>query len=153
MTYADLFQADSILLNMESTDADGILQGLTDGLVSMDSSLASRRDEIYTALRAREERGSTGTDGVGIPHVKLPGIDRAYAIVGVHQAGIDFAALDDEPVHVFFSVLRPEDGAEEHIGLLRWIASIAQHDDFVNFALQARDGNSILELLSELATA
>mgnify|MGYP006414736599 FL=1 len=153
MTHSNLFQADSILLNMESNDADGILQSLANGLVSMDSSLASRRDEIYQALSAREQRGSTGTDGVGIPHVKLPGIDKAYAILGVHQGGIDFAALDGEPVHVFFSVLRPEDGPEEHIDLLRWIAGIAQHEDFVSFALQAQDGKSILELLSELATA
>ena len=85
--------------------------------------------------------------------MKLAGVSTVSAIIGIHQAGVDFNALDGQAVQVFFSVIRPEEGAEEHLGLLRWLASIAQHEDFVSFACQAKEAQEVLDLLSELASA
>ena len=153
MAYSQIFSTDSVLLNMEGADASEVLGHLTDALCARNSELAGRRDEVLQALVERESRGSTGADGVGLPHVKLAGVSQVTAIIGIHQSGVDFNALDGQPVQVFFSVIRPEEGAEEHLGLLRWLASIAQHQDFVSFACQAKEAQEVLDLLSELASA
>lgn len=153
MTYTDLLSPSSILLDVQASDSDEILRLLAAALVRQDPALAGRQDELYQALLAREAQGSTGQQGVGIPHVKLAGIDRAGVVVAVHRDGIDFRALDGEPVHVFFSVVRPLEGADEYLGILRWIAGIASHQDFVSFARRASDPVEVLDLLTELSAA
>lgn len=153
MTFTDLFRAEAILLDLNESDADSVLVRLAQSLASLESELSGREDEILAALQERESRGSTGSQGVGIPHVKLPGLTKVTAVLGVHRAGVDFRALDGEDVQVFFSVIRPEDSAEDHLELLRWIAGIAQHEDFVSFACQADSTEQIQELLGELSAA
>ena len=153
MTYTDLLTTDSVILDLQGGDADEVLGLLADQLVKQDPALDGRRDELYEALREREARGSTGQQGVGIPHVKFAGAEKVSVVIAVHQEGIDFRALDGEPIHVFFSVVRPEEGAEEHLGILRWIAGIASHQDFVGFSRQATEPAQVLDLLSELSPA
>ncbi|MDP7560816.1 MAG: PTS sugar transporter subunit IIA [Planctomycetota bacterium] len=112
-----------------------------------------RRDDIYNGLVEREAQGSTGQQGVGIPHIKLSGISKVSMVVGIHKEGLDYDALDGEPVHVFFSVIRPEEGTEDHLDVLRWIAGIAGHQDFVSFARQASETGQVIDLLTELSPA
>jgi mannitol/fructose-specific phosphotransferase system IIA component (Ntr-type) len=153
MTYSELFPPEAILLNLDQADADDVIEVLAQTLIQLDPALAGREAELIQALKDRESKGSTGSQGVGIPHVKMAGASKVSAVVGVHQNGVDYNALDGEDVHVFFSVVRPEEGADEHLGLLRWIAGIAQHQDFVSFSCQANSQKQIVDLLSELATA
>jgi len=153
MPHAALFTEGSVLLDLQSDDSEGILASLVDAMVAANDSLTPRREEALQALIAREAEGSTGSEGVGIPHIKLPNFDSIAVAIGVHQAGIDFAALDGEPVHVFISILRPEDQTEEHLDMMRWIAGVAQHQDFVSFARQATNVQQVLDLLTELASA
>lgn len=153
MTFTDLFRAEAILLDLNEPDADSVLARLAQSLASLEPELAGREDELLNALQERESRGSTGSQGVGIPHVKLPGLTKVTAVLGVHREGVDFRALDGEDVQVFFSVVRPEDSADDHLDLLRWIAGIAQHEDFVSFACQASSTEQIQELLGELSAA
>lgn len=153
MTFTDLFPANAILLDLDEPDADSVLTRLAGALTSLDADLNGRDSELLAALQERESRGSTGSQGVGIPHVRMPGLSRVTAVLGVHRNGVDFRALDGEDVHVFFSVVRPDETADEHLDLLRWIAGIAQHEDFVSFACQASSTDQIQELLGELSAA
>lgn len=152
MAYSQLFPPDSVILDMDGADSSEVLGQLSARLCARSSELNGREGEILQALIDREARGSTGADGVALPHVKITGISQVAAVIGIHKAGIDFNALDGQRVHVFLSVIRPEEGAEEHLGLLRWLASIAQHEDFVSFACQAEASEEVVALLSELAS-
>lgn len=142
-----------IVLDLQAGSRDEVLSALAAALARMDPELGQRREELLRALREREQRGSTASQKVAIPHVKLSGLKRVSLVVAVCQRGVDFQALDGEPVHVFFSVVRPAEGAEQHLSLLRWIASVALHKDFVPFARQARTPEQIIDLLYELAPA
>lgn len=153
MTYVELFHEQAVLLDIQASDSDGVLAALVDGLVASNADLAPHKEALQAALVLRESEGSTGSSGVGIPHVKSPHTDKVTVVLGVHQAGVDFNALDGEDVNVFFAVIRPESNADAHIGLLRWIASIAKHEDFVSFACQASNGGQVVDLLTELAPA
>jgi mannitol/fructose-specific phosphotransferase system IIA component (Ntr-type) len=153
MNYVDLFSEQSVLLDLQVSDSDGALAAMVDRMIVINPALAERRDELLAALVERESQGSTGDAGVGLPHVKMSGLDDVTVVIGVHTAGLDFAALDGGPVHVFFCVVRPEEGADEHLGLLRWLAGIAKHEDFVSFAVQSKEAQHVVELLSELAAA
>jgi mannitol/fructose-specific phosphotransferase system IIA component (Ntr-type) len=153
MSYPDLFREEHVLLNTPAGDAGSVLSALADVVVKGNAELEGREAEILAALETREAQGSTGSQGVAIPHVKVAGLTSVSIALLVNRDGVDFRALDGEAVNVFFGVLRPEEKAEEHLGLLRWIASVAQHEDFVSFACQADSPAQVLELLHELTTA
>jgi len=153
MTHNDFLSADAVILDLDAADRDQVLGALADALVQRDPELAGRRDDIYNGLVEREAQGSTGQQGVGIPHIKLSGISKVSMVVGIHKEGLDYDALDGELVHVFFSVIRPEEGTEDHLDVLRWIAGIAGHQDFVSFARQASETGQVIDLLTELSPA
>ena len=153
MNFVELFKPESIILNLEAFDSDSALASLADAHIANNPALAERKDEILETLRVRESEGSTGASGVGIPHVRLDGLADVSIVIAIHKEGVDFNALDAEDVHVFFSILRPAGGPEDHLDLLRWVASLAKHEDFVSFACQASDSTQIIDLLSELAEA
>ncbi len=153
--YAEHIPESAVLLHLECEDRDDVLQRIAEALAAQDPALADRAEELCNALRDRESEGSTGQQGVAIPHVKLSGIETIRMVVAVVPGGVEFAALDGAPVKVLFGVVRPavDDPAaqEEHLAVLRWIAGIASHQDFVNFACQAKTPRQVVELLSELA--
>jgi mannitol/fructose-specific phosphotransferase system IIA component (Ntr-type) len=56
----------------------------------------------------REELGPTGIgEGVAIPHTWHPAIDRTMGALVISRAGLEFEALDHQPVHVVFLLLTP----------------------------------------------
>lgn len=153
MNFSQHLSSRSVLLGLQATDPHGLMQELVEGLVASNPELAPRRAELLAALKDREAQGSTASQGVAIPHVKLPGISQVTLVLGVHRQGMSFRALDNEPVHVFFSIVRPLETADQHLDLLRWCASLAQHEDFVSFARQTQSVQEVLNLVNELAPA
>ncbi|MHC4264130.1 MAG: PTS sugar transporter subunit IIA [Planctomycetota bacterium] len=118
-----------------------------------------RADDARAALEAREKLASTGVGkGVAIPHVKLPGLDRAVCSLAIHPEGVEWNALDGEPVQIFFVVLRPDVETEEydperHLEMMRWIARLARNEDFRRFAIGSKNRTELVDLLKEMAQA
>jgi len=138
---------------MDATTSDQALEAMANALATNNSELNGREREVFEALQAREAQGSTGQHGVAIPHVKLESLESVQMVVAVSPAGIDFQALDGELVHVMFGVVRPAEAAEDHLDILRWLAGVAGHQDFVSFACQAKNQQEFVDLLSELTAA
>ncbi|MEO0651340.1 MAG: PTS sugar transporter subunit IIA [Planctomycetota bacterium] len=116
-----------------------------------------RAADARAALEAREKMASTGVGkGVAIPHVKLEGLERAVCSLAIHPEGVEWSALDGEPVQIFFTVLRPADETDEHdperhLEMMRWISRLARHDDFRRFAIGATKKTELVDLLKEMA--
>ncbi|MGS2721379.1 PTS IIA-like nitrogen regulatory protein PtsN [Paraglaciecola aestuariivivens] len=78
---------------------------------------------ILASLICREKMGSTGIgNGIALPHGRLRDLEKVLAIVVTTEHGIDFDAIDNAPVDVFFAILVPENKASEHLGTLSAIA-------------------------------
>ena len=112
----------------------------------------ARRDEVLKILTDREERGSTAFGGgMAVPHARVPRLRKAFGLVARSQAGIDFKAVDGEPVKVFVMLVSPESRSDEHLATLRWISMAARDPDFQSFILQAKTPEDVLEVLHERA--
>jgi excisionase family DNA binding protein len=86
-----------------------------------------RQAEIFfQALKAREDLCSTCVNGgVAIPHARnaLVGlVDKPLLAYGRHPAGIDFGALDGQPVHHYFLLCAPS--VREHLKLLARLSRV-----------------------------
>jgi len=110
----------------------------------------SGADRVLEALLAREQVLSTGIgSGIAVPHAISEAIASPHLIVGLSQTGVDFRAMDDAPVHVFFVLLSPPDRAGHHIRLLARIARLARHPEFLDGLRECRTGEEVLSQIHE----
>ncbi len=155
--YWKLFKPKACSISLSSTAKEDALKEIVTNLVkggALDEKLES---DAVDALLKREELASTGVGmNVAIPHVKLAGLDAAVATLSVHAEGMEWAAVDGEPVNVLFTVLRPENPGEthdpeKHLEMMRWIARLARERDFRRFAMQATTRKQLVDLLKEMS--
>src|SRR3989338_6255030 len=67
---------------------------------------------IVKALIERENLGSTGIgQGIAIPHGKTDRVKRLIAVLGISKHGVNFDALDGEPVFIFFLLVAHKETA------------------------------------------
>jgi len=149
------FKAAACSVELRGASKAEVLGELVQQLVRGRALTRARAAAAERALVERERVASTGVGrGVAIPHVPLPGLERAALSLCVHRAGVAWDALDGQPVHVIFTVLRPERAGKEHdpdahLGRMRWIARVGLDADFRRFALDASGAAALIELLRE----
>ena len=140
----------AIITSLKSSKRDEVLGELLDALVAADAIGADRRDPYLKEALKRERKGSTGFGhGVAVPHVKASGLDRLTVAIGISEAGVDFNALDKQPVHSIFLLISPEERPEEHIDAMEAIFGNLSKDQFRRFLRQAADVKEIITLLEE----
>jgi PTS system nitrogen regulatory IIA component len=85
---------------------------------------------IFESLIAREKLGSTGFgNGIAIPHCRMTGCNSPLSAVLRLEAPVDFDAIDGAPVDLLFVLLVPQAATDEHLELLRQIASMLDRED------------------------
>jgi mannitol/fructose-specific phosphotransferase system IIA component (Ntr-type) len=81
--------------------------------------------KLLKALTAREKVGSTGFGGgIAIPHCRLASVDDFVVGVVAVPGGVDFDALDGEPVRVIAFIIAPEGQPDAHIRLLSGVSEV-----------------------------
>jgi len=150
MKLTEIVVEGAIVPSMSSTDRDAAIEELVSKLVEAGAADPSVKDALVTRLLDRERKGSTGFGrGVAVPHVKHASITGMAAAVGISQDGIEFNALDRQPVYSIFLLLSPEDRPEEHLQAMEVIFKNLSKDTFRRFLRQAGTVEEVVELLDE----
>jgi mannitol/fructose-specific phosphotransferase system IIA component (Ntr-type) len=106
--------------------------------------------ELLDRLLAREAEQSTGVGGgLALPHAIVPGLEKTVLVVGRAGEGLDFAALDSQPVDLFFLLLSPPDAADEHLRLLARVARIIIAEEMLAKLRSAPGPQELFRLLIE----
>ena len=104
--------------------------------------------DIFESLIAREKLGSTGFgNGIAIPHCRLSGCSSPLCAVLHLEAAVDFDAIDGAPVDLLFVLLVPEAATDEHLELLRQIASMLDRADIRERLRQASDSQALYQIV------
>ncbi|MCP1606243.1 PTS IIA-like nitrogen regulatory protein PtsN [Pseudomonas citronellolis] len=107
--------------------------------------------DIFESLVARERLGSTGFgNGIAIPHCRLTGCKAPISAILHLDAPVDFDALDGAPVDLVFVLLVPEAATEEHLELLRQIASMLDRSEVRERLRRASDGDALYQIVVEV---
>ena len=139
-----------IVPSLGSADRDAVILELVDALVAGGSAPAKIREELAARVLDRERRGSTGFGrGVAVPHVKHKGVGSMAAAIGLSTRGVDFNALDKQPVYSVVLLLSPEDRPEEHLQAMEVIFKNLSKDTFRRFLRQATSVAEVRTLLEE----
>lgn len=150
MKLFDIVVKKAIIPNLAATERDSAIAEAIDALVSAGALSPELRDDFIKAVVKRENRGSTGFGhGVAVPHVKHPSISKMAVAIAVSQAGVEFNALDRQPVYSIFLLLSPEDQPEEHLDAMEAIFGNLSQERFRRFLRQARSVADIVTLMEE----
>ncbi len=148
MKICDFLNVKAISADLKAMTKEGVIRELAGLLAKM--SVVKDEKKITKILLDREALGSTGIgQGVGIPHGKCGNVQELVVACGVSKRGVDFNALDGEPVYIFFLLLAPENSAGPHLKALARISRLLK-DKFVRENLiHAKDEGEILRILKE----
>ena len=150
MKLMEIVNKDAIIPELKATNRDEVISELVDSLVTAHKVTEEQRDEFVKAIIRRENKGSTGFGhGVAVPHVKHADIKTMQIAIGNSPDGVDFKALDREPVYSIVLLLSPEDQPEKHLDAMEAIFSNLSQDTFRRFLRQATTSEEVLTLLNE----
>jgi len=140
----------AIIPRLNGTSRDEVIAEMLDAVMGAGGAPSAIRDELLARILERERKGSTGFGrGVAVPHVKHTGVAKLSAAVGLAPRGVDFNALDKQPVYSVFLLVSPEDRPEEHLQAMEVIFKNLSKDTFRRFLRQAGSTEEVRALLEE----
>lgn len=146
MNLGSLTDPQLVYPDLAARDVAGVLRAFADRVAEL--GYVPDADRLYEKLLEREQLGSTGIgSGVAIPHCKMKGLDRAILAVGASRRPIEFGAVDDQPVRLFFLVVSPNDAPAIHLQVLSAISKWVKADHHVERILELHDREAIYRLL------
>ena len=144
----------ALIPDLKAEKREDVVKELIESLINAGSIDSDLREEFTKAVLSRERKGSTGFGhGVAVPHVKSSKVDKIIVTIGISEKGIDFNALDKQPVYSLFLLLSPEDRPEEHLDAMEAIFANLSQEQFRKFLKQASTVEEILTLLDEADTS
>jgi len=118
----------------------------TSELIANETQILSA-DQIYTALLAREQLGSTGIgNGIAIPHCRVAGCDKVTGALVTLEEGIDFDAIDSRLVDLLFVLIVPAEEMEEHLKVLSAVATLFHQSGFCERLRRASSSQELFEI-------
>lgn len=150
MKFSDFICFDAVVPQLSSSDRDGVIAELVSSLHKAGKLGKGNRDKIAKAVISREREASTGMGkGVAVPHVKHKAVKDVVATVGLCGAGIDFSALDKQPVYSVILLISPVDFPDKHLQAMEKIFQHIQQEKFRKFLRQCQTAEQIEDLLTE----
>jgi mannitol/fructose-specific phosphotransferase system IIA component (Ntr-type) len=153
MFLKEIFPVECIRIGLESEDKDELFEELVEAFVSGRAMYADRA-AILSAIREREALMSTGIKkGIAIPHGKSPCVNGVAGVLGISRKGIDYDALDGEPVYLVFLLLSSPDGSEQHLRILKKLAVLLENPSFQSDIAASRnpqEAQRVLEKYEEI---
>jgi len=109
-------------------------------------------DDIYTALLAREQLGSTGVgNGIAIPHCRVPGCKQITGALVTLDEGIDFDAIDSQSVDLLFVLIVPAEETDEHLKVLGKIAELFHSEAYCKALREAGSDRELYDTAVRLS--
>lgn len=147
MELREFFSPDAVALDLQGSTKDEVLKELI-GLLGLDE---KSEGMLYKMLKRRENLGSTGIGrGIAIPHCRSLVVSRLRVAFGRKTAGIDFKAMDEQPVHFLFLIVAPPlEVSNQYLPVLGRIAQFGKEPDVPERLMAIRTPEEFMALLAE----
>lgn len=146
MDITDLITRERIVCDSEVASKKRVIEVLSELLATGQPDLTAR--PIFDSLIGRERLGSTGLGyGVALPHGRFSQSQHAIGAFLKLGKGVDFDAIDRQPVDLVFGLLVPDHYTDEHLKILAYLAEMFSDRAFCQ---QLRETDSDLLLFERL---
>ncbi|WP_299617576.1 PTS IIA-like nitrogen regulatory protein PtsN [Pelagibius sp.] len=122
MELSDLIAPESVVPSLRVTSKKQALQELAKKAAEL---TGQPERALFEVLIERERLGTTGVGhGIGIPHGKLPELERLHGLFARLESAIDFDSIDEQPVDLIFVLLAPETAGADHLKALARVSRL-----------------------------
>ncbi len=111
-------------------------------------------DAALDQIMARESTESTGIGkGLAVPHARVPGMKQLACAVGRAPKGLDFMAVDRQPVHLVFLICYPPSDQTTYLNFIATVSKLLSDPEHLRGMLDAESPDAMHAILEELSTA
>ena len=148
MNLGDILQKEQILDDLRANNRWEAIEELIGALVQSGKIKPSDREAITAVVKKRETSMSTGIGfGIGIPHASTELITEVTGAFGRSKRGVNFDALDNQPVTLVMLFLVPQGQFQKHLHTLANIAKLLHNKDFRRALEEAPDSEAMLRII------
>src|SRR5215475_899680 len=145
MDLGDILGPEQILPGMNASNRWEAIDELINNLITTGKIKPEHHDAISSVVKKRESSMSTGIGfGIGIPHASTDLIHEVVGALGRSKKGINFDALDNQPVNLVMLFLVPQGQFQKHLHTPANTPKRRQKAKFRPALNQAPDAEAIL---------
>ena len=150
MKLRDFVCCQATITEFQASDRDGVIKELVRSLDKAGRIEKGKCEGVIREVIKRENEASTGLGkGVAVPHVKHKAVKDIVAAIGQSSTGINFFALDKQPVYSVILLISPVDDPDKHLQAMESVFRHLQQERFRKFLRQCRNAEQVKDLLIE----
>jgi mannitol/fructose-specific phosphotransferase system IIA component (Ntr-type) len=150
MNLGDILGPDNILPELQAADRWLAIDELISNLVTTGKIKLEHREAVAAVVKKRETSMSTGIGfGIGIPHASTDLIYEVVGAFGRSKKGVNFEALDNQPVNLVMLFLVPQGQFQKHLHTLANIAKLLHKKEFRQALEEAPDAAAMYKIIKE----
>lgn len=147
MEITDLLVKNAMIMDMQATDKLGAIDEMVDKLY--ETGRITDKVLFKEGILNREAQTSTGLgDGVAMPHAKNEAVKEATILFAKSNKGVDYEALDGQPVYLFFMIAAPAGANDTHLAALASLSKYLMQDGFIAKVRETKTPDDVIALFS-----
>jgi len=151
MKISDFLSPADVALDVRESDKTRLLQQLSSQAAAK---VGLSANEVCTQIIKREELGSTGVgNGVALPHARLRGLSTPFGLFARLRHGIDFEAIDNQPVDIIFLLLLPDGAGASQLNALASVSRALRDPETLQRIRSAADRDSLFQAIVDSSAA
>jgi mannitol/fructose-specific phosphotransferase system IIA component (Ntr-type) len=150
MDLGDILGPEQIIPDLQASNRWEAIDELINNLVATNKIKAEHREAVSAVVKKRESSMSTGIGfGIGIPHASTDLIYEVVGALGRSKKGVNFDALDNQPVNLVMLFLVPQGQFQKHLHTLANIAKLLHKAEFRQALEQAPNAEAMLQTIRD----
>jgi len=138
-----------VVFDLKAESKEAAIEELVD--LAASSNMVKDRDSLLADVQEREELVTTGVGyGVAFPHAKTHSVKGIVIAFGRSAKGIDFDAMDHQPVRLFFLIAAPEDAIGAHLNVMARLSFLMKSADNRQMLEEATSPGDVLTLIDKV---
>jgi PTS system nitrogen regulatory IIA component len=147
MKISDFLSPADVMLDVRERDKTRLLRQLS---IHAATEAGLDPEEVSAQIAKREELGSTGVgNGVALPHARLRGLKAPFGLLARLRHGVDFEAIDDQPVDIIFLLLLPNAANDAQLNALACVARALRDPRALERVRQATDRDTLFRAVAD----
>ena len=137
-----------IILDLKAQTKDEVLETMLKQFVELGLVPGEMQEDVLSALKERESLTSTGLGyGVALPHVKTDAVGLINIVFARSVHGVEFEALDGNPVQFLFMILAPTKVSDDYLKILSTMSALMKDARVRRRLAEAKSAEDVLSII------
>jgi len=144
----EFLEEEHILMDVVAEDRWEALKQLSAFYAKVYRCAPSEAVDIEASVMERERETTTAIGlGAAIPHGRVPEGEGIRGVLGISREGVDFNAIDGQPVHLMMLIVTPHEHEQRHLEVMSSLVSMVSNEAIRERLAAAIDANDAWEII------